>query len=57
MAKRKTIDSKCFSWKELVLTSQGKLGRHMDTVRTGTGIHKSQKTYSRKIKHKKGELE
>ena len=37
---------------ELMLNSANKLGRHLDNVKTGCGIHKSKKDYTRKIKHK-----
>ena len=43
--KVKTIKSK-----DLILNSSGKLGKHMEQVRSGTGAHKSKKQYDRKSK-------
>ena len=41
---------------EVMLNSANKMGRHLDAVKSGTGIHKSKKDYSRKRKHKGKEL-
>ena len=38
--------------KDLIINSSGKLGRHLDVVKTGTGPHKSKKDYKRRSKHK-----
>lgn len=35
---------------DLLKNSSNKLGSHIDTVRTGTGVHQSKKVYIRKNK-------
>ena len=50
MAKNKN-QKKIINKRKLLLNSEGKLGRHLEQVRTGTGIHKSKKDYRRKTKH------
>ncbi len=37
----------------LLLNSAGKENKSMDCVRSGTGVHKNKKAYTRKDKHKK----
>lgn len=49
----KKIKVGVFSGKDLLKNSPGKLGKHMDVVRMGTGRHRSKKDFSRKQKHKK----
>lgn len=48
--KSKKITVQKISGKELLMNSEGKLGKHMEQVRTGTGAHKSKKHYNRKGK-------
>jgi len=51
--KEKKITIGVFSGKDLVKNSAGKLGKHLDVVKSGTGAHKSKRDYNRKGKHKK----
>lgn len=51
--RKKKITIGVFSRQELRKNSAGKAGKHMDIVRSGTGVHKSKKDYNRKKKHRK----
>lgn len=51
MTKRRKNQKKIINKRESLLNSEGKLGRHLEEVRTGTGTHKSKKDYCRKTKH------
>lgn len=44
---------KTISGVDLIINSSGKMGRHMDIVKSGCGVHKNKKAYTRKQKHKK----
>ncbi len=50
MKKNKNKQQQVISGKDLVIHSANKYGRHMDTVKSGTGKHKNVKTYKRKGK-------
>lgn len=50
---KKKISIGVFSWQDLRKKSANKQGKHLGSVRSGTGAHKSKKDYTRKKKHKK----
>lgn len=56
MSKSKSKKPKTIDMTALLLNSKDKLGRHNEFVRTGCGVWKSEKTYSRKKKHKHKEV-
>lgn len=45
---KKAVKKTIISGTELQINSAGKLGRHIPTVTTGTGVQASKKTYNRK---------
>lgn len=51
MAKRRNVKKEVVGtihYLDLVINSANKLGRHMDIVKTGTGVQVSKKNYNRK---------
>jgi hypothetical protein len=46
------MNNKVISGKELFIKGRNKLNRNEGNVKSGCGVHKSEKDYSRKIKHK-----
>jgi hypothetical protein len=53
MKKNKKQKSMTIDMTEVLMTSPGKLGRHLDEVRRGCGVQSSEKTYKRNKKHKR----
>lgn len=54
MGKKKKVERlMTINVNELLIHSANKLGRHDDIVKTGCGVHKTNKTYTRREKHNK----